>query len=264
MRESHLAFSFPRRGEGEVNRSLYFDFRASISGVRFPMPSWQSTFFRRFSRRSRPRAPDAATDIAELRRHYTHLFERFGAAPGGVAFEAGQLGPVKGEWVKLGAASSDRLILYFHGGGYIAGSPQTHRPLIARLCQASEANAFVPAYRVAPDLVFPAAVRDGIDAYRHLISKRIDPLSIVLAGDGAGGGLAFAVLLAIPFVLGSLRSAGSGARALVGLMLGIGFFLLQRLIESGTIVFQLDPVVLAWLPTALLAMVALGLLWRTR
>jgi lipopolysaccharide export system permease protein len=76
--------------------------------------------------------------------------------------------------------------------------------------------------------------------------------------------IAFAVLLAIPFVLGSLRSAGAGARALVGLMLGMVFFLLQRLIESGTIVFQLDPVVLAWLPTALLATVALGFLWRTR
>jgi lipopolysaccharide export system permease protein len=76
--------------------------------------------------------------------------------------------------------------------------------------------------------------------------------------------IVFAVLLAIPFVLGSLRSAGAGARTLVGLMLGMIFFLLQRLIESGTIVFQLNPIVLAWLPTALLMMVALGLLWRTR
>jgi lipopolysaccharide export system permease protein len=76
--------------------------------------------------------------------------------------------------------------------------------------------------------------------------------------------IAFAVLLAIPFVLGSLRSAGAGARTVVGLLLGLGFFLLQRLIESGTIVFQLDPVVLAWLPTALLMFVSLGLLARVR
>ena len=76
--------------------------------------------------------------------------------------------------------------------------------------------------------------------------------------------IAFAVLLAIPFVLGSLRSAGTGSRTLVGLLLGLGFFLLQRLIESGTIVFQLNPVVLAWLPTALLMAVSLGLLARAR
>ncbi|HEY8508427.1 MAG TPA: LPS export ABC transporter permease LptG [Steroidobacteraceae bacterium] len=76
--------------------------------------------------------------------------------------------------------------------------------------------------------------------------------------------IAFAVLLAVPFSLGQLRSAGAGTRTLIGLLLGVAFFLLQRLIESGTIVFQLDPVILAWLPTALLAMVSLTLLGRTR
>jgi lipopolysaccharide export system permease protein len=74
----------------------------------------------------------------------------------------------------------------------------------------------------------------------------------------------FSVLLAIPFVLGSLRSAGTGARMLMGLILGIGFFLLQRLIESGTIVFNLNPITLAWLPTALLALVTVMLLARAR
>jgi monoterpene epsilon-lactone hydrolase len=158
------------------------------------MPSWQSNLFRRLTRLSRPRA-SAATDIAELRQQYTYLTDRFGAAPGDVTYEAGQIGPIKGEWVKI-APSTNRLILYFHGGGYVAGSPETHRPLIARLCQASEANAFAPAYRLAPEFAFPAAVRDGIDSYRHLIGNGIDPTSIVIAGDGSGGGLAFAVLLA--------------------------------------------------------------------
>ena len=74
----------------------------------------------------------------------------------------------------------------------------------------------------------------------------------------------FSVLLAIPFVLGSLRSAGTGARMLMGLLLGIGLFLLQRLIESGTVVFNLNPVLLAWLPTALLAAVTFTLLARAR
>lgn len=76
--------------------------------------------------------------------------------------------------------------------------------------------------------------------------------------------IGFAVLLAIPFVLGLLRSAGTGARMTVGLLLGIGFFLMQRLIETGTIVFDLDPVALAWLPTTLLAALTLALLARAR
>jgi lipopolysaccharide export system permease protein len=76
--------------------------------------------------------------------------------------------------------------------------------------------------------------------------------------------IAFSVLLAIPFVLGSMRSAGAGTRTMLGLVIGIAFFLLQRLIESGTIVFNLNPVILAWLPTALLATVTLLLLARAR
>jgi len=74
----------------------------------------------------------------------------------------------------------------------------------------------------------------------------------------------FAVLLAIPFVLGSLRSAGAGTRMLMGLIAGVTLFLLQKLIESGTVVFDLNPVLLAWLPTALLATVTLVLLARAR
>jgi lipopolysaccharide export system permease protein len=65
-------------------------------------------------------------------------------------------------------------------------------------------------------------------------------------------------------VLGSMRSAGAGTRMMFGLLIGIGFFLLQRLIESGTVVFQLNPVLLAWMPTTLLALVTFVLLARTR
>ncbi len=76
--------------------------------------------------------------------------------------------------------------------------------------------------------------------------------------------IVFSVLLAVPFALGSMRSAGTGTRTVVGLVIGIAFFLLQRLIEPGTVVFHLDPVTLAWLPTALLATVTLLLLARAR
>jgi lipopolysaccharide export system permease protein len=76
--------------------------------------------------------------------------------------------------------------------------------------------------------------------------------------------VAFCALLAIPFALGPLRSTGAGTRMLLGLVLGIAFFLMQRLIESSTVVFALNPVLLAWLPAAVLATVSLGLLSRTR
>lgn len=161
------------------------------------MPSWQSSFVDRFRRLGRPRGATSATEIAELRRQYSYLSDHYGAPPKGATFEPAQVGPLKGEWVRCPNSSPNRLILYFHGGGYIAGSPQTHRALIARLAQAGEATAFSLDYRLAPEFGFPAAVRDGIDAYRHLVAKSVAPSSIVFAGDGSGGGLAFSVLSAI-------------------------------------------------------------------
>jgi lipopolysaccharide export system permease protein len=71
-------------------------------------------------------------------------------------------------------------------------------------------------------------------------------------------------VLALPFALGPLRSSGAGARMVIGILIGIAFFLLQRTLESGTIVFDLDPLILAWVPTALLATVTTVLLARTR
>lgn len=160
------------------------------------MPSWQSALFARMTRMARPRTVGVETDLAELRRQFEYLFDRFGAPPQDAAFEPAQIGPIKGEWVQVEETSKARTILYFHGGGYIAGSPETHRPLIARLAKTAEARAFSLSYRLAPEFAFPACVRDGIDAYRYLI-KTLEPRSVVLAGDDAGGGLAFAVLLAI-------------------------------------------------------------------
>jgi len=74
----------------------------------------------------------------------------------------------------------------------------------------------------------------------------------------------FAVLLALPFVFGSLRSTGAGARATQGLILGLGYFLLQKMVESGTLAFNLDPMLLAWAPTLLLGAVVGTLVLRMR
>jgi len=162
------------------------------------MPSWQSAFFAQLSRIVKPRGPIGTPGgIVELRRQYTYMSERYGAISRDTIVEAAHLGTVKGEWVRVEETAPQRLIVYLHGGGYVSGSPETHRPLVARLCKAAEAAAISVAYRLAPEFPFPAGLRDSLDAYRHLITKGLPPRSIVLAGDGAGGGLAFATLLAI-------------------------------------------------------------------
>jgi lipopolysaccharide export system permease protein len=76
--------------------------------------------------------------------------------------------------------------------------------------------------------------------------------------------LLVAVLFAVPFGYGMLRNAGGGARAALGFAIGLLYFFLQRIVESGTLVFALDPLLLAWVPTLLLAAATAVLLWRAR
>ncbi|HYS45192.1 MAG TPA: alpha/beta hydrolase [Rhizomicrobium sp.] len=141
-----------------------------------------------------PQSPQSKNlTVEDLRDRYAALFARFGVAPD-LEVAPGRLGAIPGEW--LGTNRGTRVILYFHGGGFVAGSPESHRPLIGRLVEASGVAAFSVRYRLAPEYYFPAAVRDGIDAYRALLAKGVSGSSIILAGDEAGGGLAFAVALA--------------------------------------------------------------------
>jgi len=72
--------------------------------------------------------------------------------------------------------------------------------------------------------------------------------------------LPFAALLALPLLFGPLRMKETGARATLGLVLGLAWFILSRMVESGTLALGLDPLLLAWAPTALL-LAAIGLLF---
>lgn len=71
-------------------------------------------------------------------------------------------------------------------------------------------------------------------------------------------------VLAIPFAFGPLRTSGAGARTVIGVLIGVAFFLVQRTLESGTIVFDLDPIILAWIPTSMLILLTGALLAGTR
>jgi lipopolysaccharide export system permease protein len=73
-----------------------------------------------------------------------------------------------------------------------------------------------------------------------------------------------AMLFALPFGFGSLRSASLSARTTLGVALGVVYIFLQRLVESGTQVFNLDPVLLSGVPTGLLALATVVMIWRVR
>jgi monoterpene epsilon-lactone hydrolase len=118
-----------------------------------------------------------------------------------VALEPVDAGGVAAEWVTAPGATPERIILYLHGGGYVAGSIRSHCELASRLSKASAARVLLIGYRLAPEHPHPAAVEDATAAYRWLLSCGISPGRIVVAGDSAGGGLTVATLAA-------LRNAG--------------------------------------------------------
>ena len=71
-------------------------------------------------------------------------------------------------------------------------------------------------------------------------------------------------ILAVPFAFSPLRSSGAGARTVAGILTGVLFFLVNRTLENSGQVYGLSPLVAAWAPTALLALVTATAIWRTR
>jgi epsilon-lactone hydrolase len=86
-------------------------------------------------------------------------------------------------------------ILYFHGGSFVAGSPETAMGLTAELVVRSGYTAYSVDYRLAPEHPFPAAIDDTTAVYRALLDAGHDPSTIAFAGDSAGGGLTITTLL---------------------------------------------------------------------
>lgn len=87
-------------------------------------------------------------------------------------------------------------ILYFHGGGWVFGSPETAMSLTSALVERTGIRSISLDYRLAPEHPFPAAIEDGVAAFRALLEDGIGPSEIAFAGDSAGGGLCITTCLA--------------------------------------------------------------------
>ncbi|GAA5802782.1 Alpha/Beta hydrolase protein [Helicostylum pulchrum] len=116
--------------------------------------------------------------------------------------------PIKGEWLQSKGdplnPSKESTILYLHGGAYYIGCYGIYRHFLSRIIKYSKGRTCAIDYRLAPQHPFPAAVEDALATYLYLIDPPeqdeldpVDPKKIVIAGDSAGGGLTFALLLAI-------------------------------------------------------------------
>jgi monoterpene epsilon-lactone hydrolase len=104
-------------------------------------------------------------------------------------------GGVRAEWITPHRADTDRVLMYVHGGGYVIGSMETHTRLVGHLAKSAGCRALNLDYRLAPEHPHPAAVEDGVAAYRWLLDRGTESANIVIGGDSAGGGLTVAIAL---------------------------------------------------------------------
>ena len=140
--------------------------------------------------------PSDSLTIAERRAQYERA-EKVFPTPPEVKVERVTVPTAPAEWLRPPSAAPGRVMLYLHGGGYVIGSPRSHRHLAAAIATAAGSSALLLEYRCAPEAPFPAAVDDCWAATRYVAehARELDVHGIALGGDSAGGNLAATVAL---------------------------------------------------------------------
>jgi acetyl esterase/lipase len=111
-----------------------------------------------------------------------------------VELEAADLDGVPGEWSIVPGSDAQRVLLFFHGGGYCSGSILSHRRMVTEAGRAGGVRTLAVGYRLAPEHPFPAAFDDALTAWRWLRRQGVAAAQIAVGGDSAGGGLSIALI----------------------------------------------------------------------
>ena len=140
-------------------------------------------------------AATGSRPIQEIREGFKALMAQM-QVPADVRTAETTLGPRPALEVEPQGTRRPGTILYFHGGGWVSGSPETALSLTGHLVSRTGVRAYSVDYRLAPEHPFPAGIEDTLAAYRALLERGEDPSAIVFAGDSAGGGLTVTTCLA--------------------------------------------------------------------
>jgi len=140
---------------------------------------------------------DFNTSIPKFRESCEQGAKRFGNLPKEITIKKESIQDMNAEWIIPQNADSEKMILYVHGGGYVAGSCSDHRGIISKFAMFTLVTNLLYEYRLAPENPSPAAVEDSVTVYRWLLASGYEPENIIIAGESAGGGLCLATLLAL-------------------------------------------------------------------
>lgn len=116
-----------------------------------------------------------------------------------VKVEQVMIGHLSGEWIVPiePTPPRDKVILYYHGGGFVSGTCGFYRDLVARISKASGTKVLTIEYRLAPEYLYPAANDDCMSAYLWLQANGYSANNIVLGGDSVGASLALMTLISL-------------------------------------------------------------------
>ena len=111
---------------------------------------------------------------------------------------------IEAQWLTPVHYNEKHIIMYVHGGGYVAGSIKSHKDLASRIAVASETKVLIFNYRLAPEHPFPAGLEDVKTIYFWLTDKYKDGHKISIVADSAGAGLALGLLSILLKISGPL------------------------------------------------------------
>lgn len=138
----------------------------------------------------------ARPSLAEMRQAYDAVNASI-EVPSGVTCEAVETPAGTALCLLPAHAHVRQALLFHHGGGYVLGSPASHRHLVARLADAAGVVGMNAFYRLAPEHPYPAALEDALSNYQWLLAQGFAASDILLGGDSAGGHLTMALALKI-------------------------------------------------------------------
>jgi acetyl esterase/lipase len=145
-------------------------------------------------------------DVAAAREQFVGLGKSYPPHPD-VAVEPVVIAGVRCFWLTPDNVSGDEIIIYFHGGGYIYGSFASHGAMVSHIAHASERRVLFVDYSLAPEHPFPKAIEEAV-AVINQVHRDSPMVRYGFAGDSAGGGLVYAVAIALAAqAQGGLRPA---------------------------------------------------------
>lgn len=156
--------------------------------------SWQKTILNPWLRWTERTQLARAQEPEKLRRSFEIKARLFFHGPRGMETNWEDIGNTRalrvgGPWVK-----QDEVVLYFHGGGYVFGSPKVYDAMLGQLSKRLGADAVLVEYPLSPENPYPAALKTARAAYDGLLAQGYRPDQIVMGGDSAGGNLVLVLL----------------------------------------------------------------------